>query len=107
MSPESRRRKTAQGLLHLKFAMHLARKQIQAGRKFLFEHPATASSWTEDAVLLVAQMPAVDISSFDQCRFGLLSPPSPDVPPTPLKKRTSFLSNSAACAPLRWSRTPP
>ena len=72
------------------FAMHLAMLQQAAGRKWVFEHPGSASSWRDNPALAqAAASPNTFLSKFDQCRLGLRSPAG-----LPVKKRTHFLSNS-------------
>ena len=56
---------------HLKFVMHIYKMQIEAGRVFLHEHPAGASSWKLEEVQEVMNMQGVRIAKCDQCRFGL------------------------------------
>ena len=72
--------------------MQAARIQVAHGRLFAFEHPASASSWQEDCVTEVANMPGVMKVTFDQCQFGLVTP----VLRTPMKKPTRILTNSSS-----------
>ena len=74
-------------------AMDLAARQVASGRYFVFEHPATAKSWATDEVRNVAALPGVRIVTFDQCRYGLVSPGG-----EPLRKRTSFMTNCSFVA---------
>ena len=46
--------KMAEGREFLEFSMQIARVQITNRRLFVYEHPATASSWAEDCVVGVA-----------------------------------------------------
>eukprot|EP00969_Alexandrium_andersonii_P267610 11826481-Alexandrium_andersonii.AAC.1 len=73
----------------LDFAMLLARIQHQAGRLFVHEHPAGASSWGRPSVKAVMDLEGVKVANFDQCRFGLQAPMNKK----PLKKRTRLLTN--------------
>ena len=47
LNPDSgeRQRKWREGCRHLKFVIELYKQQIEAGRWFLHEHPAGATSW--------------------------------------------------------------
>ena len=57
MTPEEVARRMAEARVHLKFVVRLYRRQLAAGRHFLHEHPAGATSWREDyMVKLLATM---------------------------------------------------
>eukprot|EP00969_Alexandrium_andersonii_P240400 10612941-Alexandrium_andersonii.AAC.1 len=75
----------------------MASKQMAAGRAFLFEHPASATSWSLPSITEVASVEGVSKSTFDQCVFGLVSPASADGQCKPIRKRTTFLSNAKLC----------
>eukprot|EP00959_Pyramimonas_sp_CCMP1952_P319010 6674772-Pyramimonas_sp.AAC.1 len=72
----------------LKYSMSLCSLQYDQGRKFVFEHPAGASSFKEACVKRIMKLPGVAIARFDQCRFGLKSPSQ-----KPMKKRTVLMTN--------------
>ena len=74
---------------HLKFVCRLYLKQVQAGRYFLHEHPATATSWQEDCVEEVMRQPGVDYAVMDQCQYGQTAENG-----QPVKKPTKWMSNS-------------
>ena len=76
-------------MLLLRFSMLLATMQLRAGRKFVFEHPASASSWGESCVKALAGRRHVDTVIFDQCTLGLKSPVSEQ----PMMKTTKLLTN--------------
>ena len=82
-----RRKAIADGYLHLAHACNNV--QHNTGRSFAHEHPALASSWTEDSTQAVVTLPGAYTALFDQCQFGLTSPRG-----TPLKKRTRILCNN-------------
>ena len=84
MTAEAATRMKDLGLSFLRHAMQAARIQVAHGRLFAFEHPASASSWQEDCVTEVANMPGVMKVTFDQCQFGFVTP----VLRTPMKKPT-------------------
>ena len=80
-----------EGMLHLRHAMACAVAQHRAGRFFVFEHPAKASSWRTEEVKNVRAMSGVFSVVFDQCTLGLTS----KVTKTPMRKRTRLLTSSA------------
>ena len=90
MSPEEYTRRKAIADEYLRFAHTCNKIQHNAGRFFAHEHPAGASSWTEDSTQAVVTLPGTHNALFDQCQFGLTSPRG-----TPLKKKTRILCNSA------------
>ena len=55
----------------LEVAMWVALTQHQAGRKFLFEHPAYASSWNTEMVSFVAGLEGVTLVTVDLCTLGM------------------------------------
>ena len=81
--------------MHLAFAMELYEIQVKAGRHFLHEHPAGASSWRERCVQKVAGMKGVGLIRADQCAFGLTTKCNDDPSGRRLaKKPTKFMSSS-------------
>ena len=52
-------------------AMWVALTQHQTGRKFLFEHPAYASSWNTQMVSLVTGFEGVMLITVDLCALGM------------------------------------
>ena len=55
----------------LEVAMWVALTQHQTGRKFLFEHPAYASSWNTQMVSLVTGLEGVILITVDLCAVGM------------------------------------
>ena len=53
-----------------KVAMWVALTPHQAGRKFSFEHPAYASSWSTEVVSFVAGLEGVSHVTVDMCSFA-------------------------------------
>ena len=78
---------------HVRFCVELMREQLAAGRHFLFEHPAWASSWDMPELQSLADTPGVLWQKADQCMYGLTSPDDDGID-TPAKKPTGFLSSS-------------
>ena len=76
--------------LHLRFTMRLYRKQAQAGRYFVHEHPAYATSWDEPGTREIRGMPGVGTVLAHQCQHGMVDP----VTKHPIKKPTRYMSNS-------------
>eukprot|EP00959_Pyramimonas_sp_CCMP1952_P204557 4277332-Pyramimonas_sp.AAC.1 len=65
MDPLERARRQQEGRVLLAFAVTLALEQSKAGRVFVFEHPAGASSWSEGPLTRLAQVPGVSAVDFD------------------------------------------
>ena len=95
MDPAVVLRRKVEGRVLLEFAAQVYRVQLAAGRHFLHEHPASASSWAEPCMQKLRSAHGVHEVVGDQCRFGLLSP-GEQGKPGPAKKPTRFLS-SAGC----------
>lgn len=94
MSLQKQRDIMNEGMIYLTHAMEAARAQWRAGRFFMFEHPARASSWSTDVVKAMAAEPGVKVITIDLCCFGLCS----KVTRTPMRKRTKIMTNSAILA---------
>ena len=87
----------AAGRRHLRFVISIYWKQVKNGRHFLHEHPATAVSWKDEAMLRLMKFPGVHVTVADQCMYGLTSP-SPGGEKLPAKKPTRFLTSSSQMA---------
>ena len=61
------------GDVHLLFCVTLARKQMEGGRYFVYEHPKSAVSWDNPNVAKLASTPGAMRTELDQCEFGLVS----------------------------------
>ena len=81
-------REKAAGRMHLAWVCKMYLKQIQAGRFFLHEHPANATSWSEACVREVLSKVGVSRITADQCQLGQETEEG-----EPLKKPTGFMSN--------------
>ena len=90
MSAAAVQAKRAEGMAHLTFAVDCALTQHLAGRAFLWEHPAAATSWKTRELQDLGSRAGVYSVVFDQCTTGLVSPCSG----TPMRKRTKLMSNS-------------
>ena len=89
MEPMTLAVRRAESDVLLEFAMICAKGQLFAGRRFYFEHPQTATSWTRAAVVHVLSLPGVFSVDCHQCAFGLKSPLG-----MPIRKATRLLTNS-------------
>ena len=56
----------------LEVAMWVALTQYQMGKKFLFEHPADASSWNTEMVSLVTGLKGVMLVTVDLCTLEMV-----------------------------------
>ena len=79
-------------MVRLRFVCELYQEQIDAGRYFLHEHPAGATSWSEKCIKDLFVQPSVEAVTSDRCQYGQEDSRSGD----PVKKPTSWLSNSKA-----------
>ena len=79
----------AAGRMHLSWMCKMYARQIDAGRLILHEHPAHATSWSEDCVRGIMRKDGVSRITADQCQLG-----QQDEDGNPVKKPTWFMSNS-------------
>ena len=70
------------------FSKDVAVKQSTAGRGFILEHPAPASSWELPCVQEMMALPNAQVARFAQCRYGLRGPEG-----KLMRKHTKLLSN--------------
>ncbi len=71
MHPDRVRAILARARMHLNFVCSLYEEQVRAGRHFIHEHPAMATSWEEPAVKRVMKLPGVRVSRVDACQYGM------------------------------------
>ena len=88
-----RRRREAEVLLI--FAVAVYALQARAGRRFLHEHPAGATSWRHPAVVKLRARPGVDAVVAHMCEFGMETS-AEDGGRASAKKPTRFMSSSPA-----------
>ena len=93
MSPERVEALRVEAVRHLHYMAGLYKLQLSAGRHFLHEHPATASSWSDPWIMRLLNHPNVSSVVSDQCEYGLLTPDA-DGLPMPAKKPTRWMSSS-------------
>ena len=60
-----------EGRVGLKVACRAYKKQYDAGRFFLHEHPTYASSWKESCVAELLKLPDVYYAQWPMCRFDM------------------------------------
>ena len=68
---ENKRRSLAEGIQHMQFMVKLYRMQVEAGRVFIHENPAHATSWALPAIRKMMAEVGVDVVEADQCMCGL------------------------------------
>ena len=88
-----------EGQRHLNFMIRIYRKQMQKGRCFVHEHPASAVSWNEKEMVKLIAMPGVILTRADQCMYGLETRSSEGGKALALKP-TKFLTNAEPMAKL-------
>ena len=76
------------GVSHLSWMCKLYQRQAKAGRLFLHEHLAHATSWNERCILEVLQLKGVSRVTGDQCQMGQQTESG-----EPIMKQTGFMSN--------------
>ena len=93
MDPERVEVLRKEAVQHLHFVVGLYKLQLEGGRHFLHEHPATASSWADPLMERLMKQRGVSTVVSDQCEYGLLTP-GPNGEPMPAKKPTRWMSSS-------------
>ncbi len=89
---QEKERLLLEGKVHLAFCCQLYLDQIARGKFFLHEHPAGATSWTEDCILTVARAPGVRRFIGHMCPHGMTA--SDEEGRAPVMKPTGWLTNS-------------
>ena len=79
---------------HVRFALELCVRQYDAGRLFLFEHPATATSWSTEMMQQMLSLQGVLTAKFDFCTLGMKTTDRRGEP-VAAKKRTTVMTNSS------------
>ena len=80
----------------LAFAIVLCQRQASAGRKYVLEHPARATSWSTQAMAQLLRGLDCYKVEFDFCMAGMM--PWDILGQAPAKKRTGIATNSKALA---------
>ena len=71
--PEQRQEVRQRGLLHLRCAVAMYRRQMQENRYFLHEHPSGADSWQEEEIRDLMRTPGVVRAEGPMCAWGMSS----------------------------------
>ena len=80
-------------LVLLRFAAKIYKLQTEAGRYYVHEHPATASSWRESAMKDLIKQPGARTVISYLCMFGLTTEGSRPGVQMAARKRTKFMTN--------------
>ena len=83
-------REWVRAMLRLRFVCELYQEQLDAGRYFLHEHPAGATSWGEECIKELMAQQDVEVATCDRCQYGQEDSRSGD----PVKNPTKWLTNS-------------
>ena len=67
-----------------------------AGRKYVFEHPASATSWKMPELIELALLDGAHASVFHMCQYGMTA--ADKVGSAPVYKPTRILTNSEVAA---------
>ncbi len=87
--PHQVRRQRVRADLHMAFTMEVYKMQMDGGRYFLHEHPASAESWQLEPVKAIGHYSNVDTVIGDQCQYQQEAGTG-----APVKKPTKWMSNS-------------
>ena len=85
-------RELVRARVHLEFVIMLYREQVEGGRFFIHEHPEHATSWMEESMRALLEIPGVDRVNADQCQYGA-EVQYGTFRGMPVKKPTGFTSN--------------
>ena len=96
MDPREVARRKEYGRKHFEFCTKLYDMQWSAGRYFLHEHPAEASSWKERCIVEFMRKHGVTRVNGDQCQYGLTT--TANGVTGPARKNTGFMTNSPCIA---------
>ena len=88
----------AEGKSHLIFCAELYRKQVNTGRHFLHERPASAVSWREPYIETLTKDRKLLTAVCDQCQFGLMTKSADGSSKEMAMKPTRFLTSSQPMA---------
>ena len=99
MDPKKVSEAIMEAMTHLKFCLELCLRQHRAGRLFIFEHPAFATSWSYEFIVEFAKLDGVHRVQFDFCRMGMATKDE-NGDMKLAKKPTAILTNSDAVATL-------
>ena len=91
-----------EAIKHLAFSVFLCMKQAAEGRKFMIEHPASASSWQLGLMNKLLNVKDAQRVTFDFCDLGMQIEVDGEM--MAVRKRTSIVTNSVELAEALRSR---
>ena len=91
--PDEVKREKLHALVHLEFMAQIYREQIEGGRMFLHEHPESATSWGEQCIRDIMQIPGVERAVGHQCQYGQQVQRG-KYKDQPVRKATGWMSNA-------------
>ncbi len=68
--PERYKAQLQNSIMHLRFAIHIAKDRVRKGKFILFEQPRTASSWTDREMVALLERPEIIYTWVSQCQYG-------------------------------------
>ena len=92
-SPDEVRREKLKEMVHLDFVAQVYREQIEGGRFFLHEHPDAATSWQQECIEDILQIPGVQRTTGHQCQYGQQVQQGKHRG-QPIRKATGWMSNA-------------
>ena len=96
----------ARAVRHLMFSLELCRIQRDAGRHFLLEHPAGASSWQHpEVVKFIAETEKLFLTTGHMCQFGMVATDSDGVE-KPVAKNTRWMTSSECLGTALGAKCP-
>jgi len=95
MSEEAKNTMIERALIHLHFCLELYQIQVDNGRYFLHEHPATATSWKDPKVQEFIKINNIESTVMHMCQYGMTSTDK-DGTVRPVYKPSKWISNSKA-----------
>jgi len=105
MLTEEYKKLLLQCIVHMKLCIEICRMQRDAGRYFVLEQPATASSWKLDFVEKFLELEGVSRIVGDQCMFGQ-SAKNDEGFQQLARKRTGWCTNSEAVGKVLCAKCP-
>ena len=96
MDPKDVKRKIAEALVHVHFCLSLYREQMEGGRYFLHEHPASATSWRDEKVMRMRDDPRVSCVVGHMCAQEMLAKDAEGI--GLVYKPTRWMTNSECVA---------
>ena len=87
-----------EGRAHPRFIIKLDWLQLEAGRDYRHEQPASATSWSNKEMVRLLQQHRSRVDISDQCEYGLVAPSSVTGQPVAAKKTTRWATSSPQMA---------